>query len=920
MKTFLFFLLAISAYGQQIDPRTQINWPRVSGTGSPVSAGFACGTNYGQPYTDTAGPHYWVCTPTGWFQVDGAGGNFTDFKQNGVALTGQFATNPQTFDMDDTTPAAEAGYLNGKFLTDSATGKVSIEFPATTQQFLMNVGADNNHVFVPFGSCSIPTNTGVVAYATCDATSAAAAEYKGGIFGYNATVIFNWTGAVLPSWLPAGDVTSVDVVAYTNGYINGSATSGCSGGTCTGFLYPPFNGQVTSPVSGVTGATIGSLVVNARLDNGPFCGSCPSPFTIHNALQITQIGLLVGFTGVTKPSSTALNIKWPLEYFSDDNSLGVSLYYPNTFTPVLTSQLPGPQNLIPDGTVYWTSDNTQTTIGANCTGSGTAGSAIAMCVASTGLFKLVQTFGAGFGVATVSNSDGSLTISPTSGNVVASINTSHVNAWGARQTFNSGFDVVNHSINITGANAPMQSNGNAGILGQVWTSQGPGLTPIWAAGGGGGSIPTTTYMLAGDGSGGAVATAMDDGHTTASTITSTEPIAVAASSLPTQIDMAYNPGHTPSPAALTASFAPDSSGNGTLSENNAPYSRLCTAANSSSVPGCGSGNPSHTPTNSVQIADGSGGFISDSNITIDPSIHTLNVGTVNLGNPYFTFTNLSAIGTSWTLDYTSPATAALSIGGGTAGASKYIDGGTGNWTTLPTPSNIPLSNLATQAADTVVMNATGSTAAPTAVAMPTCTSGADLYNTTTHTWSCVSSAASGLVPLGTYTGTTTSSLSMLTRNATGQSGNLFQSDFDLYEVDIVSTTFTAALNPGFQFSTNGTSCDTGANYEWQEFQGFGSTTNSGKGTSAVAMLLSDSNVTMATGAVWSGTYTVYNPLDSTNNKFMGGTSYTRLSTPNTIIKNNEGYYASATAVVGMCFVTNTSTFASVTVHVYGKAH
>lgn len=53
-------------------------------------------------------------------------------------------------------------------------------------------------------------------------------------------------------------------------------------------------------------------------------------------------------------------------------------------------------------------------------------------------------------------------------------------------------------------------------------------------------------------------------------------------------------------------------------------------------------------------------------------------------------------------------------------------------------SGIPLTALATQATNTVVMNATAGTAAPTAVAMPTCTSGADLYNTTTSAWSCVS--------------------------------------------------------------------------------------------------------------------------------------------------------------------------------------
>jgi len=51
--------------------------------------------------------------------------------------------------------------------------------------------------------------------------------------------------------------------------------------------------------------------------------------------------------------------------------------------------------------------------------------------------------------------------------------------------------------------------------------------------------------------------------------------------------------------------------------------------------------------------------------------------------------------------------------------------------------------LSSFAADSLFMNATGGSAGPSAVAMPTCTTGADLYNTTTHTWSCV--AAGGNV-------------------------------------------------------------------------------------------------------------------------------------------------------------------------------
>jgi len=71
-------------------------------------------------------------------------------------------------------------------------------------------------------------------------------------------------------------------------------------------------------------------------------------------------------------------------------------------------------------------------------------------------------------------------------------------------------------------------------------------------------------------------------------------------------------------------------------------------------------------------------------------------------------------------------------------------------------SGIALSALATQAADTTVMNATGGSASPTAVAMPTSgtngcagASNALIYNTTTHAYGCNTISGSGTVNSGT---------------------------------------------------------------------------------------------------------------------------------------------------------------------------
>lgn len=73
---------------------------------------------------------------------------------------------------------------------------------------------------------------------------------------------------------------------------------------------------------------------------------------------------------------------------------------------------------------------------------------------------------------------------------------------------------------------------------------------------------------------------MDDGVTTAGTITSTEPMAINASSLPSQVALTYD-GHALAPGSGTTSvYGVDSSGNSSLSESGGTAARICTASNS----------------------------------------------------------------------------------------------------------------------------------------------------------------------------------------------------------------------------------------------------------------------------------------------------------------------------------------------------
>lgn len=105
------------------------------------------------------------------------------------------------------------------------------------------------------------------------------------------------------------------------------------------------------------------------------------------------------------------------------------------------------------------------------------------------------------------------------------------------------------------------------------------------------------------------------------------------------------------------------------------------------IPGGGGGGSGGVcgPATTIQFANSTATALDcDSLITINKLAHTINVGGP-LPALHFSLTNLGTITASWTLDVTNPTTAALSLGGGTEAAGKYIDGGTGAWTALPSP-------------------------------------------------------------------------------------------------------------------------------------------------------------------------------------------------------------------------------------------
>jgi hypothetical protein len=103
--------------------------------------------------------------------------------------------------------------------------------------------------------------------------------------------------------------------------------------------------------------------------------------------------------------------------------------------------------------------------------------------------------GAGGGaVSSVSNSDSTLTISPTTGSVVASLNLAKANTWGAKQTFPASV-VSASSVNLPHGTAPTSP-----VNGDLWTTtgglyaqiNGSTVGPLGTGGGGSGTVSSGT--------------------------------------------------------------------------------------------------------------------------------------------------------------------------------------------------------------------------------------------------------------------------------------------------------------------------------------------------------------------------------------------------------------------------------------------
>lgn len=450
------------AFGQQkFNPVTQVNWPEVTGSGVPTAS--CTSLNFGQPYTDISTDKQYVCTPSGWVLIGGPGTGTTIQHDSANVPTQSllnFLDSPATLSGG----SLDSGYQAVKFENDSIGGWAA-EVPASLLQFQMQtIPPIAGQFAIVYAGTVTPSTSGTVATATGGLSSGYVAAGGGPTNPGSASL--TWSNFALPSYIVAANVTAIYAVATYSGFTGaGGSIPNFVCGT-TPFINPPPAGPIrqVNALTGASGSTIGTVSCTAAAGYSGDYGS-------HDWLNISQIELLVYYTGTAPPSNANINVAPPLYFNPSTAILGLQIPFDygtdsgsvNAYATTLPGfpALPGIQT----GTMVRflpSASNTSSTptLNLNATGAititGPTGSALStsppdlssshvatviMDSAGTWSLQNPQSSGSG-GVSSVSNSDGTLTISPTTGAVGASLNPAHANTWTATQTFTAslGFD------------------------------------------------------------------------------------------------------------------------------------------------------------------------------------------------------------------------------------------------------------------------------------------------------------------------------------------------------------------------------------------------------------------------------------------------------------------------------------------------
>jgi hypothetical protein len=182
-----------------------------------------------------------------------------------------------------------------------------------------------------------------------------------------------------------------------------------------------------------------------------------------------------------------------------------------------------------------------------------------------------------------------------------------------------------------------------------------------------------------------------------------------------------------------------------------------------------------------------------------------------------------------------------------------------------------------------------------------------------------SSTAAGLVLLASTTVNAATTADLTTRNATGQSGALFASDYDEYLLEIVGIQpANNNVGLGIRFTSDGGSTWIATNYAWTHWvygpAGTGQTANTGQAEIRTIGFVNASNT--STFGI-NGHVRIFNPLSTSLFKVVQGQISFWDTNPGLVIDNFSGSYSQAATAINGIRLLATSGNVSGTIRVYG---
>lgn len=233
--------------------------------------------------------------------------------------------------------------------------------------------------------------------------------------------------------------------------VSAAATRNSSGNI--GYLYPSFTtSAAVASINNVTGTTtmLGRLLSNASSNVGA---------SVNASAPVVEISEKTGSTSNVTSTGPLL---WLGELAT--SSTGTTLSVNSWGTGNLATFMGGNGRVGIGTSTPGSALSIGTTLGANITGTSatsTFGGPIQSPCFTTDGTTCITSGGGGGAVSSVSNSDGTLTISPTTGAVVASLALANPNTWSALQQFGAGASTT--QITSTGSAYFATTGGNVGI-------------------------------------------------------------------------------------------------------------------------------------------------------------------------------------------------------------------------------------------------------------------------------------------------------------------------------------------------------------------------------------------------------------------------------------------------------------------------